>query len=124
MTDNVVITRTGSVLEIRLDRPEKKNALTRAMYNAMADAFDQVDTDPTLRVALLTGTGDTFTSGNDISVEIHTPQGEDAPDDVFAQSRDPLGGPPEFGDEIIGQGFAQKVEVPVSGVVLEIEDGQ
>ena len=67
MTDNVVITRTDGVLEIRLNRPEKKNALTRAMYDAMADAFAQVDADPTLRVALLTGTGDTFTSGNDIA---------------------------------------------------------
>jgi enoyl-CoA hydratase/carnithine racemase len=67
MTDTVVITRTESVLEIRLNRPEKKNALTRAMYDAMAAAFEQVDADPTLRVALLTGTGDTFTSGNDIA---------------------------------------------------------
>src|SRR5690242_12454220 len=66
MTDTVVITRTDAVLEIRLNRPEKKNALTRAMYDAMADAFQQVDADPTLRVALLTGTGDSFTSGNDI----------------------------------------------------------
>ena len=67
MTEHVVISRTDGVLEIRLNRPEKKNALTRAMYDAMADAFDQVDADPTLRVGLLTGTGDTFTSGNDIS---------------------------------------------------------
>jgi enoyl-CoA hydratase/carnithine racemase len=37
------------------------------MYDAMADALEQVDADPTLRVALLTGTGDTFTSGNDIT---------------------------------------------------------
>ena len=66
MTDTVVTTRTDGVLEIRLNRPEKKNALTRDMYEAMAAAFDQVDADPTLRVALLTGTGDTFTSGNDI----------------------------------------------------------
>jgi enoyl-CoA hydratase/carnithine racemase len=67
MTDTVVLTRTQAVLEIRLNRPEKKNALTRAMYDAMADAFTQVDADATLRVALLTGTGDTFTSGNDIA---------------------------------------------------------
>jgi enoyl-CoA hydratase/carnithine racemase len=67
MTDTVILTRTGSVLEIRLNRPEKKNALTRAMYDAMADAFAQVDADPALRVALLTGAGDTFTSGNDIA---------------------------------------------------------
>ena len=67
MNENVVITRSDGVLEVRLNRPEKKNALTRAMYDAMADAFTQVDADPTLRVALLTGTGDMFTSGNDIS---------------------------------------------------------
>ena len=67
MSDTVVLTRTRGVLEIRLNRPEKKNALTRAMYDAMADAFAQVDADPTLRVGLLTGTGDTFTSGNDIA---------------------------------------------------------
>ncbi len=67
MNDNVIITRTDGVLEIRLNRPEKKNALTREMYDAMADAFAQVDASPTLRVALLTGSGDTFTSGNDIA---------------------------------------------------------
>ena len=43
MTENVVLTRSDGVLEIRLNRPEKKNALTRAMYDAMADAFGQVD---------------------------------------------------------------------------------
>jgi enoyl-CoA hydratase/carnithine racemase len=67
VTEHVVVSRADSVLEIRLNRPEKKNALTRPMYDAMADAFEQVDADPTLRVGLLTGTGDTFTSGNDIS---------------------------------------------------------
>ena len=67
MSETVILTRSGAVLEIRLNRPEKKNALTRAMYDAMADAFAQVDADPTLRAALLTGTGDTFTSGNDIA---------------------------------------------------------
>lgn len=67
MNENVVVSRADSVLEIRLDRPEKKNALTRAMYDAMADAFERADADPAIRVALLTGTGDTFTSGNDIA---------------------------------------------------------
>jgi enoyl-CoA hydratase/carnithine racemase len=67
MSENVILTDVNGVLEICLNRPEKKNALTRAMYDAMAAAFDQVDADPSLRVALLTGTGDTFTSGNDIT---------------------------------------------------------
>jgi enoyl-CoA hydratase/carnithine racemase len=66
MTDEVVLTSTDGVLEVRLNRPEKKNALTRAMYETVSAALEQADTDPSIRVALLTGTGDTFTSGNDI----------------------------------------------------------
>jgi enoyl-CoA hydratase/carnithine racemase len=66
MTDDVVITRTDSVLEICFNRPDKKNALTRAMYAAVVDAFTAADADPAIRAVLLTGAGDTFTSGNDI----------------------------------------------------------
>ena len=66
MTDDVVITRDGGVMEIRFNRPEKKNALTRAMYAAVVDAFTGADADPSVRALLLTGTGETFTSGNDI----------------------------------------------------------
>jgi len=53
-------------MEIRLNRPEKKNALTRAMYEAVSAALEQAQADAATRVALLTGTGDTFTSGNDV----------------------------------------------------------
>jgi enoyl-CoA hydratase/carnithine racemase len=66
VADEVVLTSTDGVLEIRLNRPEKKNALTRAMYETASAALEQADTDSSIRVALLTGTGDTFTSGNDI----------------------------------------------------------
>ena len=62
----VIIERAGPVLEITLNRPEKKNALTGAMYQAVETAFRSADGDPAIRVVLLTGTGDTFTSGNDI----------------------------------------------------------
>lgn len=66
MSDEVVLSSADGVLEIRLNRPEKKNALTRAMYETVSVALQQADGDPAIRVALLTGTGDTFTSGNDI----------------------------------------------------------
>ena len=66
MTENVTIARTEGVLEIAFNRPEKKNALTRAMYGAVIDAFSAADSDPAVRVIVLTGIGDTFTSGNDI----------------------------------------------------------
>jgi enoyl-CoA hydratase/carnithine racemase len=63
---DVEITQSGPVLEIVFNRPEKKNALTGAMYAAVVDAFRHADADASIRVVLLTGTGDTFTSGNDI----------------------------------------------------------
>ena len=66
MNDLVVVSNTGGVLEIRFNRPEKKNALTRDMYEAVSDAFERADAEPAIRVVLLTGTGDTFTSGNDV----------------------------------------------------------
>ena len=65
MTD-VLVTQAGPVLEVVFNRPEKKNALTQAMYAAVVDAFHRADEDPAIRVVLLSGVGDTFTSGNDI----------------------------------------------------------
>jgi len=66
MTEELIVTRSGHVMEIRFNRPEKKNALTRAMYAGVVAAFEAAENDPAIRVIMLTGTGDTFTSGNDI----------------------------------------------------------
>jgi enoyl-CoA hydratase/carnithine racemase len=66
MSEHIVVSRADGVMEIRLNRPEKKNALTRAMYEAISVGFEQADADPAVRVVMLTGTGDAFTSGNDI----------------------------------------------------------
>lgn len=63
---DVNVTQNGKVLEIQFNRPEKKNALTRGMYQAVQDAFARANEDPGLRVVLLTGAGDIFTAGNDI----------------------------------------------------------
>jgi enoyl-CoA hydratase/carnithine racemase len=63
---DVLITQAGGVLEVAFNRPAKKNALTGAMYAAVVDAFRHADADATIRAVLLSGTGDTFTSGNDI----------------------------------------------------------
>ena len=54
------------ILRIRINRPRKKNALTRAMYAAMADAITRAEEDSGIRVVLLHGTQDCFTAGNDL----------------------------------------------------------
>ncbi len=67
MTEFVASRIREGVLEIRLNRPEKKNALNPEMYAAVADALRSADEDPAVRVAWITGSGDSFSSGNDVS---------------------------------------------------------
>jgi enoyl-CoA hydratase/carnithine racemase len=54
MTDNVTISDERGVRLIVLNRPEKKNALTQAMYAAINDAIAGTDADPALRVTVIT----------------------------------------------------------------------
>jgi len=74
MSDALIqTTLAGSVLTLRINRPDKKNALTQAMYSAMADAVEAAATDPAVRVLLFTGTDGVFTSGNDIKDFLNAP---------------------------------------------------
>src|SRR6266849_8337995 len=58
---------------VRLCRPEKKNALTAAMYLDLARALNRADQDPEVRVIVLTGTEGVFTSGNDLNEFVDNP---------------------------------------------------
>ncbi len=70
----------NKVLTIEIARPEKKNALTQAMYTAMAEALEAAQTDAGVRSVLITGQPGIFTSGNDIDDFMQRPpQGEDTP---------------------------------------------
>jgi enoyl-CoA hydratase/carnithine racemase len=65
--NNAIITEiSGRILSIKINRPQKKNALTRAMYAAMAEALDRADEDSGIRVVFLQGSADCFTAGNDL----------------------------------------------------------
>ena len=66
MTDYVRVAVEDGVMRILLARPEKKNALTNAMYGAMGDALRRAAGDPAVRVVLFEAEGDAFTSGNDL----------------------------------------------------------
>lgn len=66
-TEPVSRLRAEGLLELCLDRPERKNALDRASYEALCEAFAEAEADPSVRVLLLRGEGGVFTSGNDIA---------------------------------------------------------
>lgn len=67
MTDHIDVTRQGPVQIIRMNRPDKKNAITRAMYAAMAKALTEGDADASVRVHVILGVPGAFSSGNDLS---------------------------------------------------------
>lgn len=67
MTDEVLVRRRDAIVEIRLNRPAKKNALTQAMYGVMADALDSAERDADVRAIIVTAEGDMFCAGNDLS---------------------------------------------------------
>src|SRR6185369_10541974 len=77
-------------------RPEKKNALTGDMYNALADAVEEGERDSAAQVLLLYGTGDMFCAGNDLKDFVEKPWRADAvPPQVrvmraFAAARKPI----------------------------------
>jgi enoyl-CoA hydratase/carnithine racemase len=78
-TQDVEITREGPITRLRLNRPAKRNALTVAMYTALADALVAAETDGTT-VIVISGAGQGFCAGNDLADFVaNGAQGEDAP---------------------------------------------
>ena len=64
--EHCLVEREGHVLTVTLNRPEAKNALSAGMLAGMYRAWRQLDDDPELRVAILTGRGDVFCAGADL----------------------------------------------------------
>ena len=62
----IEITDKDRIRLIRLNRPEAKNAFNEAMYDAVTEALISADDDPTIAVVVLTGSGDSFSSGTDV----------------------------------------------------------
>src|SRR5690349_16712807 len=66
MSEHVRVDRRGPRLAITLARPERRNAITVAMYAALADAIESAAKDDDLRLITLNGEGQDFTAGNDL----------------------------------------------------------
>ena len=77
----------NNVATIEIARPEKKNAITVDMYDAMSRALRAADADPAVRAVLITGQPGIFTSGNDLEDFMQRPkQGMDSPVFQFMQA--------------------------------------
>lgn len=82
------------VLSIEIARPEKRNALTQAMYAALADALRSADSDAGVRAVLIHGSRECFTAGNDLKDFLERPpHAEEAPVSRFLTSLPAFGKP-------------------------------
>ena len=67
MSEHVRVERNGPTLAITLARPERRNAITVAMYSALADAVEQASGDQSIRLITFRGEGQDFAAGNDLA---------------------------------------------------------
>lgn len=72
--DQIQSEMSEGILTLRINRPDKKNALNMAMYKALADGLKEADSDDAVRVILISGGEECFTSGNDLADFIGAPQ--------------------------------------------------
>jgi enoyl-CoA hydratase/carnithine racemase len=72
---DITTERSGNILRIELNRPERKNAMTSAMYITPADLLNDAAKDDQIRVVLWHGAGDSFSAGNDIQDFLKNPPG-------------------------------------------------
>lgn len=100
MTAPALIERQGEILVITLNRPERRNAVTLEVSRRVAEAIDQLDSDPSLRCAVVTGAGGHFCSGMDLK--------------SFIAGERP---------ELAGRGFAGVTEAPPSKPLIAAVEG-
>jgi enoyl-CoA hydratase/carnithine racemase len=76
MSEHVRIDKNGGVLAITLARPERRNAITVAMYAALAEALEDAASDASVRVITIRGEGQDFAAGNDLADFLKVPPGD------------------------------------------------
>ena len=67
MYKTIIYSENAKIASIKLNRPEKKNAMNDVMINELIDVFEQLELNDDIRVITITGEGDTFCSGADLN---------------------------------------------------------
>jgi len=73
---HLLVERDGPVLVLTMNRPERRNALSPSMMLAMEEAWDEVNANPDIRVAILTGAGGCFCAGADLQAMTQSHPGD------------------------------------------------
>src|ERR1043165_8689564 len=73
--NEILTERSGSIFHVTVNRPTKKNAMTSAMYIALADVFDNAAKDDEIQVVIWDAAGDSFSAGNDLEDFLKNPPG-------------------------------------------------
>lgn len=76
MNDRIHLSITDGIADVRLNRPDKMNALDPEMFTAIAEAGARIKNDPTVRVVVLSGEGRAFCAGLDVERIIGTTKGD------------------------------------------------
>lgn len=97
---SVLVERHSTSLIVTINRPERRNAVTRDVSEQVAAAMDELDSDATLRCGIITGSGGHFSSGMDLK--------------VFADGKRP---------ELQGRGFAGVTEAPPEKPLIAAVEG-
>lgn len=112
MTDTpVLVERDGHILIVTLNRPQKRNAINCQMMCLLSDAWQLLDADDDLRVAILTGNGSTFCAGMDL-VEIGLLSQPEPANEWIARARNEPG--------LITRGWL-KTDLPTKPIILAAE---
>ena len=82
MDAHVLVRREDGVLSIVLARPERRNAITVAMYSGLADAIESAASDHAIRLITLEGQGEDFTAGNDLGDFLQAMPSPDSGEDL------------------------------------------
>jgi enoyl-CoA hydratase/carnithine racemase len=84
---DILTSKANGILTIEFNQPHKKNAITAAMYQAMADTLKDAESDMTVRAIMIIGKPEIFTAGNDLEDFLkNPPQGSNNPTSQFMQN--------------------------------------
>lgn len=88
--DGIKVEPKNQILWVKFDRPEKFNAITKEMYDKITDTLTKVNNDSSVKAVVLTGSGDYYSSGNDLTNFVKAMQDEGGPRAGLTKSKNIL----------------------------------